>query len=100
YYCSPFHMNSALHPIIEQLERAAGVECDDPPKGKLEKLEALLSRATKTLADIAPLFAALLSIPGGTRYSPLGMPAQRQRELTMWPCWISLWALPLKSQWF
>ena len=26
YYCSPYHVNSALHPIIEQLERAAAFE--------------------------------------------------------------------------
>ena len=24
YYCSPHHTNSALHPVIEQLERASG----------------------------------------------------------------------------
>jgi predicted ATPase len=25
YYCSPYHTNSALYPVIEQLERTAGV---------------------------------------------------------------------------
>ena len=83
YYCSLFHVNSALHPIIEQFERAAAFEGDDRPERKLDKLEALLSRATNDVAEVTPLLAALLSIPSGTRYAPLNMPAQRQRELTI-----------------
>ena len=41
YYCSPYHVNSALHPIIEQLVRAAAFEPDDPPERKLDKLESV-----------------------------------------------------------
>jgi predicted ATPase len=83
YYCSPFFVNSALHPIIEQLERAAAFEPDDPAERRLDKLEALLSQGTNDPAAVAPLFAALLSIPLGTRYPPLDLPAPRQRELTI-----------------
>jgi len=83
YYCSPYHVNSVLHPIIEQLARAAAFEPDDPPERKLDKLEALLGQGTNDPAAVAPLFAALLSIPVGTRYPPLDLPAQRQRELTI-----------------
>ncbi len=43
YQCSPFHINSPLHPVIEQLERAAGISRDDTTETKLNKLEALLS---------------------------------------------------------
>src|SRR5262249_12110787 len=39
YYCSPYHLNSAFHPIIEQLERALGSEPGDPLEQKLGKLE-------------------------------------------------------------
>ena len=45
YYCSPYHVNSALHPIIEQLVRAAGLERDDPPERRLDKLETCSARA-------------------------------------------------------
>ncbi len=31
YQCSPHHTTSPLHPLIEQLERAAGFARDDPP---------------------------------------------------------------------
>jgi predicted ATPase len=36
YQCSPHHMTSALHPVIEHLERAAGFERDDPPEARLD----------------------------------------------------------------
>src|SRR5215467_10526264 len=32
YQCSPYHTNSALHPFIAQLERAAGFKADDTPE--------------------------------------------------------------------
>ena len=31
YFCSPFYPNSALYPVIDQLERAAEFRRDDPP---------------------------------------------------------------------
>jgi hypothetical protein len=41
YFCSPHYQDSALHPIIAQLERAAGFEREDTPQVKLDKLAAL-----------------------------------------------------------
>ena len=46
--------------MIEQLERAAGFERDDPPETRLDKLEALLARGTDRLDEAVPLIAALL----------------------------------------
>jgi hypothetical protein len=34
YFCSPQHTDSALYPIIGQLERAAGLAPDDTPRAK------------------------------------------------------------------
>src|SRR5262249_61082190 len=42
YQCSPYHTNSALHPFIAQLQRAAGVKADDTPPPRLHQLAALL----------------------------------------------------------
>ena len=42
YFCSPQHTDSALYPIIGQMERAAGLAHDDTPPRKLDKLDALL----------------------------------------------------------
>src|SRR3984957_20595440 len=42
YFCSPQRADSALHPIIGQMERAAGLAYDDAPHVRLDKLDALL----------------------------------------------------------
>src|SRR6202046_3453256 len=42
YFCSPQHTDSALYPIISQMERAAGFTHDDTTHAKLNKLDALL----------------------------------------------------------
>ena len=81
YQCSPYHTNSALHPFIMQFERAAGVKLEDPPERKLDKLETMLALGTSRVRDVAPLFAALLSIPSGDRYPAFALsPAQQRRQ--------------------
>jgi class 3 adenylate cyclase len=81
YQCSPYHTNSALHPFIAQLERAAGIRSQDTPEQKLDKLEAMLALGTQQVANAAPLIAALLSIATGERYPPLGLnPVQQRRQ--------------------
>jgi predicted ATPase len=43
YFCSPQHTDSALYPIIGQMERAAGLAHLDGPQARLDKLDALLT---------------------------------------------------------
>ena len=42
YQCSPYHTDSPLYPVIQQLTRAAGFADADSVDGKLDKLEAVL----------------------------------------------------------
>jgi class 3 adenylate cyclase len=65
--CSPLHASSPLYPVIDHLERAAGLAHQDCPVRRLDKLEALLALGTDRVAEVAPLFAAMLSIPSGDR---------------------------------
>jgi tetratricopeptide (TPR) repeat protein len=81
-FCSPHHQQSALYPTITQLERAAGLRREDTAAQRLEKLEAVLARATNDL-DAVPLLAALLSIPTDGRYPPLDLTPQKQKERTL-----------------
>jgi predicted ATPase len=79
YFCSPHHQNSALHPIIAQLERAAGFEHEDTPEGKLDKLVAVLAPASP---EDAALLAELLSLPTEGRFRPLQLTPRQKKEKT------------------
>jgi class 3 adenylate cyclase len=83
YQCSPHHTTSPLHPLIEQLERAAGIARDDRAKEKLDKLAALLARGTDRPEQAVPLIAALLGLPTEGRYPALDLTPQRQKQLTL-----------------
>ncbi len=82
YQCSPYHSGSAFYPIIEQLAHAAGFERDDTPERKVDRLVATLVLSAEELPAIAPLFAALLSLPID-RYPPRMLSPQKHKELTI-----------------
>lgn len=83
WQCSPFHSNSALYPIIEQFQHAAGFDRGDNIGAKLDKMEALLRIALDDITAVAPLFAALLSLDAGTRYQRLELTPQAQKDETL-----------------
>jgi class 3 adenylate cyclase/tetratricopeptide (TPR) repeat protein len=83
YQCSPYYTNSALHPFIAQLERAAGFKAGDTSEQRLDKLEAVLAMAAPRVQAVAPLLAALLSIPFAERYAPLALSPAQQRRRTL-----------------
>ncbi len=70
YYCSPYHTQSGMHTIVDQLERAAGYARDDPPDVKLDKLEQMLAKGSDSPLDAAAVIAPLLAIPSEGRYPP------------------------------
>ena len=83
YFCSPFYVHSALHPVLDQLERAAHLKKSDPPEVKLDKLEALLRQGTDRVSRAAALLAPLLSIPTGERYPDLDVAPERKKILAL-----------------
>ncbi len=81
YFCSPQHTNSAFHPLIGQVERAAELARDDSPPQKLDKLDAVLAR-TSTSREDAAFFAELLSLQNDGRYPTFDLaPAQRRERI-------------------
>ena len=82
YFCSPQHTDSALYPIISQMERAAGFARDDAPQAKLDKLDALLAQSS-TSAEDAALLAEMLSLPNDGRYPALDLTPQQRRQRTL-----------------
>ena len=51
YFCSPQHTDSALYPIISQMERASGFTHKDTAQAKLDKLDALLALSSAKRND-------------------------------------------------
>jgi hypothetical protein len=82
YFCSPQHTDSALYPVISQMERAAGFAHDDPPQAKLDKLAAVLMQTATSKEDSA-LLAEMLSLPNDGRYPSLDLAPQQRREKTL-----------------
>ena len=83
YQCSPYYTNTALHPVIEQLQRAARFDAEESNEDKLDKLESYLNQGRTDAEDVVPLLAPLLSIATGGRYAPLDLTPERQKELTL-----------------
>jgi class 3 adenylate cyclase len=82
YFCSPQHADSALYPIISQMQRAAGFAHDDNAQAKYEKLDALLAQSSTPSQDAA-LLAEMLSLPNNGRYPTLQLAPQQRRQKTL-----------------
>jgi len=82
YYCSPHHANSALWPVLTQLQRAAGYLREDAPSLKLERLERLLGTGGEFGEDAALLLAELMGLPLSGHYAaPGGTPQEKKARL-------------------
>jgi class 3 adenylate cyclase len=82
--CSPYHQHSALYPWIELLERVVlRFEREESPSQKLRKLEGFLVQYGLPLAEVVPLFAALLSLPLPPDYAPLDLSSEQQKQQTL-----------------
>ena len=79
YFCSPQRADSAFHPFIGQMERAAGLGYGDAPRAKLDKLDAVLAR-TSTSPQDAALLAEMLSLPNDGRYPVLALSPEQRRQ--------------------
>jgi class 3 adenylate cyclase len=79
YFCSPQHTDSALYPIISQMERTAGFARDDTAQAKLDKLDALLAQSFTPRQD-ATLLAEMLSLAGDGRYPNLDLTSLQRRQ--------------------
>jgi class 3 adenylate cyclase/tetratricopeptide (TPR) repeat protein len=83
YQCSPYHVDSALYPAIQQIAHAAGFVEDDSLERRLDRLETLLARATDDISEAAPLMASLMGLDGSSRYGPLTLSPQQRRNRTL-----------------
>ena len=83
FQCSPYYVNSAFWPVIDNFERALKFTRDETTDSKLDKLEALVvTHYGRPLADVR-FVAAILSIPCETRYGALPMTPQKHKDETL-----------------
>jgi class 3 adenylate cyclase/predicted ATPase len=82
YQCLPYYRNSRLQPVIEELERTAGIGRDDSQDGKLGKLQKHLDEI-RSSGSAAPLLAALLAIPTEERGPSIALEPERRKAKTL-----------------
>lgn len=83
FQCSPYHVNSALFPVIDHFERLLGFERGDDTVERIGKLEAAVAgRWTRSTRD-CHLLARMLNLDADAHYGPLELTPQRQKEDTL-----------------
>jgi class 3 adenylate cyclase/tetratricopeptide (TPR) repeat protein len=84
YFCSSQHGDSALHPIIAHIERAASLEQREAPAAKIAKVEAMLqlSGAEWPAPDVG-LICELLSVPVEGRHRSGELSPRNRKERTL-----------------
>jgi class 3 adenylate cyclase/tetratricopeptide (TPR) repeat protein len=82
-HCSPYYVNSAFYPIIDNFERALRFNRDDTAEKKLDKLEALVVGQYGRPREDLRFIAAMLSIPCEERYGAIAMMPQKFKDETL-----------------
>ncbi|MBK8249810.1 MAG: AAA family ATPase [Gemmatimonadetes bacterium] len=83
--CSPYALNSPLHPVVRMIERRLDFSDHLEPAEKLDRIEQFVLARGGRLDEAVPLLASLLGVDAGDRYpaSDLTPARQRQRLLTV-----------------
>jgi class 3 adenylate cyclase len=82
YQCLPYYRHSAFQPVVEELERSAGIDRSDSSETRLEKLRAHLGALGPIGESLLTPLAQLASIATGERASALRLsPHQRKARL-------------------
>ncbi len=83
FQCSPYHVNSAFYPSIENLERSLRFGRDETADSKLDKLEALLVTDYGLPLTEVRFVATMLSLPCEDRYGVLTLTPQKHKDETL-----------------
>jgi predicted ATPase len=81
YFCSPYHPDSALYPVITQMERAACFQHTDNSAARLVKLQELLA-VTALQVDDMTLIAELHALSSADFATTLDITPQRKKDKT------------------
>lgn len=82
FQCSPFHANTAFHPLIVQLEQALAQPSDASDAERLARLEQFVIEEHGLPTQHVQLFGQLLGIPTGDRHPALASSPSRRKDDT------------------
>ena len=82
-FCSPYHGNSALYPLIEMLRARLRLSDAPDPAAQLDRVRTLLDEHRVTAEGAFPLVAQLVGIPPEAGYSPLQLHPLTQKQRTL-----------------
>lgn len=80
--CSPYFVDSPLHPVIDHFERTAGIGNLDSDASKLERLERLVGSLREDLPELVEVLADVIGLEQ-SRYTALRSlaPAERRARI-------------------
>ena len=80
-YCSPYHRGNALYPILERLNRQAGLSAAASAADKQRRVESVLLNEYRLPRDAVAVFAALTSLDLEEIFPPPELSPQQQLAL-------------------
>ena len=83
FQCSPYHTNTALHPVIHCLQQAAALTTEDDAHTQWQKLNTFASTSGIDDQTTVSLLAELLSIPGDVQHPLLNVSSDKRKEMTL-----------------
>ena len=81
--CSPYHTNTALHPVIHCLQQAVALTREDNACTQREKLGTFANCIGIDNQTTVSLLAELLSIPGDAQHPLLTMSSDKRKDMTL-----------------
>jgi class 3 adenylate cyclase/predicted ATPase len=82
-FCSPYHANSALYPMVEMLRARLRLSDATDPAAQLDRVRTLLDEHRVTAEGAFPLVAQLVGIPPEAGYTPLQLHPLTLKQRTL-----------------
>ena len=83
FFCSPFHINSPLFAITDQIRKITLIDKIDDIETQLSKIEALMTSLDIELSHSVPLISDMLLIPYESRFQPQNWSAFEHKQKTL-----------------
>ncbi len=83
FQCSPYHVNTALYPVINHLRQASALTGEDSATTQLQKLDRLALDNGIGDQTTVSLLADMLSIRTDVQHPPLNVSPEKRKQMTL-----------------